>query len=85
MEPPERAVYVLDGKSVGRGEEGFRKVLAAVGRMNQGAVLLVFPDYSNLTSGSEPPRIRPYMAYEQDLVDIATKRHIAIRLVPGPQ
>ena len=83
MQPPEVAVYVLDGKPMGQGEQGFRRVLAGIEKMDQGAVLMVFPDYSGLTTGGEPPRIRPYLAYEHDLTAAAERRGVAVKLAPA--
>ena len=76
----DRAVYVLDGKPVGRGEEGFHQVLAHFEEITPGSVLLVYPDYSDKR---EPPRCRPYLFYGAALGDAAKQRSIVVALSPS--
>ena len=65
---PDEAVYVWDGKALGRGKEGFERVLALLGALPQKSRVLIYPDYRACGVPKQrslgPRRVMPFAAGE---------------------
>jgi hypothetical protein len=78
---PDEAVYVWDGKALGRGKEGFAKVLALLDALPAKSRVLIYPDYRSVgvpfPRNPGPRRVMPFAAAD-DLWD-AFERVVEMR------
>jgi hypothetical protein len=77
VERASEAIYILDGLECGRGEVGFMNMLERLKALPHGAVLIIYPDYSDMTGG-EPFRRKPYVGYRARLDELARRKEMVI-------
>jgi hypothetical protein len=77
------AEYIVDGRSVGRGDAGFAQLMAMISSLpSQATVEFRWTDpYSPLGSG--PIYAVPFYAQKKRLFDMAKSRGIILRFPPG--
>jgi hypothetical protein len=74
-----KAIYIFNGKDLGRGTEGLGRVIAELGRLPKGTVLLIYPVYPFPQEGlSGPNRMWPFLDRRNEFYDMVKARDIRL-------
>ncbi len=79
-----KAIFVFDGKNVGKGQEGYLATKALIHKLPEGSALHVPTDYIHLLSLSPPDRLDTFPFRYHNLLYFASKRKIKIRIADKP-
>jgi hypothetical protein len=80
---PDSALYVWQGKELGKGKEGFSRLLASLSAMPDGSVILVYPGWGRepgVRGGQEWPDPYPF-SYDDEpdsLNEVLVKHHLVL-------
>ena len=61
----ERAIFIWQGRELGKGSEGFGRVIEELGRLRPGSRVLVFPEYAVRNKNEQ--RWQPFRMYSEKL------------------
>lgn len=79
---PETAMYLLNGKEVGRGRAGFRQVLSKLGELPPKSEVIIDYDARSLSRNQGFGYLLPFSDFIPELLDLAEKRQLRL-LKPG--
>jgi hypothetical protein len=72
----EKAIYIVDGRRVGKGKVGFEEVLRQLRELPLGSELRIIDP--NEAKNSGPRSIPPFDQYEDELDDVIKKRQLDV-------
>lgn len=87
---PGEAIYVWNGREVGKGLDGFVEVLSHLDRMKPGSKVVIFPQYVNprRIPPDQAERLVPYDEFWELLDEVVYRRNLIVFLPeerdPGP-
>lgn len=77
---PEEAIYVWNGREVGKGLEGFVEVLSRLDKIKPGSKVAIFPCYPGRVRGhlDEPARVIPFSEFWGLLREVVYRRNLIV-------